>query len=95
VPTASLRLFSVYGTRQRPDIALSRLAGQALRGGAFELYGDGAQTRDRTFVGDVVPAVRDAAVSEWMGVVNSPSTALRDGLRSMVDWARSEGAVGA
>lgn len=70
VPTASLRLFTVYGPRQRPDMAFSRLVSAALRGEAFPLYGDGAQTRDFTFVGDVVRAMRDAALSPWTGVAN-------------------------
>lgn len=70
VPTVSLRLFSVYGPRQRPDMALARLVACAVGGGAFELYGDGEQTRDFTFVGDVVRAMREAATSEWSGVAN-------------------------
>jgi nucleoside-diphosphate-sugar epimerase len=70
LPTASLRLFTVYGPRQRPDMAFSRLIGAAVRDEAFELYGDGEQTRDFTFVGDVVRAMREAAASEWCGVAN-------------------------
>jgi nucleoside-diphosphate-sugar epimerase len=70
VPTASLRLFTVYGPRQRPDMAFSRLVGAALAGEAFELYGDGEQTRDFTFVGDVVQAMADVARSPWSGVAN-------------------------
>jgi nucleoside-diphosphate-sugar epimerase len=70
VPTACLRLFTVYGPRQRPDMAFSRLVECAVGGGVFELWGDGEQTRDCTFVGDVVTAMRDAARSEWLGVAN-------------------------
>jgi nucleoside-diphosphate-sugar epimerase len=70
VPTACLRLFTVYGPRQRPDMAFSRLVGWAVNGTAFELYGNGEQTRDCTFVGDVVTAMRDAAASDWTGVAN-------------------------
>jgi nucleoside-diphosphate-sugar epimerase len=70
VPTASLRLFTVYGPRQRPDMAFSRLIRAAVEGRAFELYGDGEQTRDFTFVGDVVRAMHDAAFSGWHGVAN-------------------------
>jgi nucleoside-diphosphate-sugar epimerase len=70
VPTASLRLFTVYGPRQRPDMAFSRLVGAALAGEEFEVYGDGEQTRDFTFVGDVVQAMGDAARSSWCGVAN-------------------------
>jgi nucleoside-diphosphate-sugar epimerase len=70
VPTASLRLFTVYGPRQRPDMAFARLVACAVHGGVFELYGDGEQTRDCTFVGDVVTAMRAAATSDWIGVAN-------------------------
>jgi nucleoside-diphosphate-sugar epimerase len=70
VPTASLRLFTVYGPRQRPDMAFSRLIGAVVRDEPFALYGDGQQTRDFTFVGDVVRAMRDAAASTWCGVAN-------------------------
>jgi nucleoside-diphosphate-sugar epimerase len=70
VPTACLRLFTVYGPRQRPDMAFSRLIASALSGDVFEIYGDGEQTRDATFVYDVAAAMRDAAVSDWSGVAN-------------------------
>ena len=70
VPTVSLRLFTVYGPRQRPDMAFAKLVASALRGSVFELYGTGEQTRDFTFVGDVVRAMRSAADSEFTGVAN-------------------------
>ncbi|HZD18353.1 MAG TPA: NAD-dependent epimerase/dehydratase family protein [Actinomycetota bacterium] len=70
VPTASLRLFTVYGPRQRPDMAFRRLVHAAVHGSRFELYGDGEQTRDFTYVGDVVTAMRAAADSGWTGVAN-------------------------
>jgi nucleoside-diphosphate-sugar epimerase len=70
VRTASLRFFTVYGPGQRPDMAFSRLMSAALDGGTFELYGDGTQTRDFTFVEDVVRALRDVARSDFCGVAN-------------------------
>ncbi len=70
VPTCSLRFFTVYGPRQRPDMAFSRLVGAAVRGAAFALYGDGNQTRDFTYVQDIVQALRGAAASPWFGVAN-------------------------
>jgi nucleoside-diphosphate-sugar epimerase len=70
IQSAVLRLFTVYGPRQRPDIAFSRLVACALGGERFELYGDGEQTRDCTFVGDVTRAMRDAATSDWVGVAS-------------------------
>lgn len=70
LPTASLRFFTVYGPRQRPDMAFKRLVEAAVMGRPFLLYGDGEQTRDFTYVGDVVQALRKAALSPWCGVAN-------------------------
>jgi nucleoside-diphosphate-sugar epimerase len=70
VPTVSLRLFTVYGPGQRPDMAFSRLVTAACAQRPFPLYGDGSQSRDFTFVEDVVTAMRSAALSSWTGVAN-------------------------
>ena len=70
IPTVSLRLFTVYGPRQRPDMAFARLVEAATRERSFELFGDGSQTRDFTYVADVVSAMRNAALSDWCGVAN-------------------------
>lgn len=70
VPAVSLRLFSVYGPRQRPDMAFARLVAAACSQRPFPLYGDGGQSRDFTYVGDVVAAMRAAALSPWTGVAN-------------------------
>jgi nucleoside-diphosphate-sugar epimerase len=70
VPTVSLRFFTVYGPRQRPDMAFKRLVEAAVSGKSFLLYGDGEQTRDFTYVDDIVHALRLAALSPWYGVAN-------------------------
>ncbi len=70
VPTVSLRLFTVYGPRQRPDMAFSRLITASLHQRPFTVFGDGEQTRDFTFVEDVVAALRASARSSWTGVAN-------------------------
>jgi len=56
VPTASLRYFTVYGPRQRPDMAFRKFLEAALDGRSFRIYGDGCQTRDFTYVTDAVRA---------------------------------------
>jgi nucleoside-diphosphate-sugar epimerase len=61
VDTVSLRYFSVYGPRQRPDMAFSTFCRAALRGHPITVFGDGRQTRDFTYVDDVVAATRVAA----------------------------------
>ena len=54
VPTISLRYFSVYGPRQRPDMAINRFVSSILNGDKITVYGDWKQTRDFTYVGDAV-----------------------------------------
>lgn len=61
--TVSLRYFTVYGPRQRPDMAFNKLISAGLTGNSFPLHGDGTQTRDFTFVSDVVEANKLAAFS--------------------------------
>jgi nucleoside-diphosphate-sugar epimerase len=56
VPATSLRYFTVYGPRQRPDMAFHRFLRASLNGDPITLYGDGEQTRDFTFVADAVAA---------------------------------------
>ncbi|HXW78684.1 MAG TPA: NAD-dependent epimerase/dehydratase family protein [Acidimicrobiales bacterium] len=62
--TVALRYFTVYGPRQRPDMAMARLVEAAVNGGGFPVYGDGNQVRDFTFVGDVVRANIAAATED-------------------------------
>ncbi len=57
LPTVSLRFFTVYGPRQRPDMAFRRFISETLAGRAIEIYGDGEQTRDFTFIDDIVDGV--------------------------------------
>ena len=56
VPAVMLRLFTVYGPRQRPDMAFQRFLTAAANDESITVYGDGSQTRDFTFVGDIVEA---------------------------------------
>jgi UDP-glucose 4-epimerase len=60
VPTTSLRYFTVYGPRQRPDMGFHRFIRAALSDEPIALYGDGEQTRDFTFVADAVAATAAA-----------------------------------
>jgi UDP-glucose 4-epimerase len=60
VPTTSVRYFTVYGPRQRPDMAFNRFIQASLDGRPITLYGDGEQTRDFTFVKDAVAATMAA-----------------------------------
>ncbi len=54
--TISLRYFTVYGPRQRPDMAFHKFIRSMLTGEAITIYGDGLQSRDFTYVGDIIAA---------------------------------------
>jgi nucleoside-diphosphate-sugar epimerase len=56
LPAVCLRYFTVYGPRQRPDMAIHRFLKGAMTGSRIEVYGDGEQTRDFTYVSDIVAA---------------------------------------
>jgi UDP-glucuronate 4-epimerase len=55
--SVAVRLFTVYGPRQRPDMAFTRIATALAEGRPFELYGDGSQSRGFTYVADAVDAI--------------------------------------
>jgi UDP-glucuronate 4-epimerase len=63
IPTISLRYFTVYGPRQRPDMAISRFIHALRAGEEIVVHGDGEQSRDFTFVADVVRANLSAALA--------------------------------
>jgi nucleoside-diphosphate-sugar epimerase len=69
VPMVALRLFTVYGPRQRPDMGFHRFLTAAHRGEPITVFGDGEQTRDFTYVGDVAEAARLGAVQGVPGRV--------------------------
>ena len=54
LPAVALRYFTVYGPRMRPNMAISNFVSRCLNGDPPVIYGDGTQTRDFTFIGDVV-----------------------------------------
>jgi UDP-glucose 4-epimerase len=71
VPVSALRYFTVYGPRQRPDMAFHRFCRAMLRGEPIVVYGDGTQSRDFTFIADAIEAnVRAWTRSAAQGVYN-------------------------
>jgi nucleoside-diphosphate-sugar epimerase len=99
VPGVVLRYFSVYGPRQRPDMAYHRFCEAMLDGEPLVVYGDGTQTRSNTFVSDCVDgtvrAIDDAHVGATYNIAGGERIALNEaiavladefGLRPMVDW---------
>lgn len=70
VPVTALRYFTVYGPRQRPDMAFHKFFKAVLENQAIPIYGDGQQTRDFTFVADAIAAnLAAATVPEAVGEV--------------------------
>jgi len=69
LPTVSLRYFTVYGPRQRPDMGFHKFLRASIRGEPITVYGDGEQTRDFTFVHDAVAATVAAGVQGVAGRV--------------------------
>ncbi|MCX9011223.1 MAG: GDP-mannose 4,6-dehydratase [Candidatus Methanoperedens sp.] len=67
IPTISLRYFTVYGPGQRPDMAFNIFTRAVLKGNPCPVYGSGNQTRDFTFIQDVVEANLLAMLSESAG----------------------------
>lgn len=63
-PTASLRYFTVYGPRQRPDMGFHRFLRSTLTGQEITIYGNGEQSRDFTFISDAVEANIAAATKD-------------------------------
>ncbi len=66
VPAISLRYFTVFGPGQRPDMAFTRFCKAAVTGSGISVYGDGEQTRDFTYVEDVVSANLAAMQSDYV-----------------------------
>jgi UDP-glucose 4-epimerase len=85
VPTVSLRYFTVYGPRQRPDMGFNRFFAAVLAGRPLVQYGDGLQTRDFTFVADAVAATATAAVRATPGGVYNIGGGSRVSVRDVFD----------
>jgi len=69
IPAVSVRYFTVYGPRQRPDMAFWRFM-QALTGGEdIEVFGDGEQTREFTYISDAVEGTIKASTADVVGQV--------------------------
>jgi UDP-glucose 4-epimerase len=84
VPAICLRYFSVYGPRQRPDMAFHRFIQALQSGDEITIYGDGNQTRDFTFVGDIVEGTMCAALSDVVGQVFNLGGGSRASVRQVI-----------
>jgi nucleoside-diphosphate-sugar epimerase len=85
VPTVSLRYFTVYGPRLRPDLAINKFVNAVLNDEEIVIYGDGTQTRDFTFVDDVVRANVLAAEGDVVGDVFNIGGGNRISVNDLID----------
>lgn len=81
--TVNLRYFTVYGPRMRPNMAISNFVSRCLNGESPIIYGDGEQTRDFTFIDDVVDANlalldTNVAEGETMNIGSSDNISIRE-----------------
>jgi Nucleoside-diphosphate-sugar epimerases len=69
IPGVSVRYFTVYGPRQRPDMAFSRFMQAMTAGEDIEVFGDGEQTREFTYVSDAVDGTIKASTADVVGEI--------------------------
>ena len=85
VPAVSLRYFTVYGPRQRPDMGFHKFLRAAIRQEPISLFGDGEQTRDFTYVHDAVGATIAAATGGVPGRVYNIGGGSRVSMNQVID----------
>lgn len=86
LPTVSLRYFTVYGPRQRPDMAFHRFCKAIIQRDPILIYDDGEQTRDFTYISDVVEAnilaaTEDSPIGEVLNIAGGSRVSIRDVIR--------------
>ncbi|HXR66023.1 MAG TPA: NAD-dependent epimerase/dehydratase family protein [Ktedonobacteraceae bacterium] len=98
LPTVALRYFTVYGPRQRPDMALQRFCQAALAHEPLHVFGDGTQRRDFTFIDDIVEAnllaaTTDAAIGEVLNIGSGSQATLREVLALLEEVSETRLAI--
>jgi UDP-glucose 4-epimerase len=87
IPTIALRYFTVYGPRQRPDMAFHKFMGALVHDKDIEIYGDGLQTRDFTFIADAVEgnllAMKTTQVGEVFNIGGGSRVTVNDVLDTL------------
>jgi UDP-glucuronate 4-epimerase len=81
----ALRYFTVYGPRQRPDMAVRRIASALVDGGRFEVFGTGEQSRDVTYVDDAVMATLAAMDAAPRSAIYNVGGGSETSLREMIE----------
>jgi len=100
IRTICLRFFTVYGARQRPDLAIHKFTRLITEGRPIQLFGDGTTRRDYTYIDDIIQGVRasidyEATLHEVFNLGESETTELKRlvelleaelGMRAIIDW---------
>ena len=94
VPTVSLRYFTVYGPRQRPDMAFHRFCKAVVTKQPIHIFGDGQQTRDFTYISDVIEAniraaISDTAIGEVMNIAGGSRVTLQHVMQLLQEISES------
>ena len=90
VPTVSLRYFTVYGPRQRPDMAFHSFCRALISCQPIHIYGDGEQTRDFTYVSDIVEAnilaaTREQAIGKVLNIAGGARASIYQAVQLLQD----------
>jgi nucleoside-diphosphate-sugar epimerase len=93
-PSLAVRIFSCYGPRERPDKAIQKFLTAAREGRGIEVYGDGSQRRDFTYVGDIVgglcAALERAPLGETINLARGRTETLREVVETIQDLTGGE-----
>jgi nucleoside-diphosphate-sugar epimerase len=89
MPATALRYFTVYGPRQRPDMAFYRFMDAMVDGREIEIFGDGEQTREFTYVSDAVDGTVKAASADVIGQVINLGGGSRVTVNRVIDTLES------
>jgi UDP-glucuronate 4-epimerase len=97
IRTVCLRFFTVYGARQRPDLAIHKFAKLISEGKPIQVFGDGTTRRDYTYIDDIIQGVRasidyDASIHECFNLGESQTVELRE-LISLIEDSLAKKAV--
>lgn len=84
LPATILRYFTIYGPRQRPDMAISRFMDALVQGREIDIHGDGEQTRDFTHVDDAIEATILSAAADVVGEILNIGGGSRSSLNAVL-----------
>jgi UDP-glucose 4-epimerase len=92
IPVVNLRYFTVYGPRQRPDMAFNLFIQAILRDKEITLFGDGKQTRDFTFISDIIDAnlltAQSGVIGETMNIGGGSQTSMLEVLNLLGEMSK-------